>query len=79
MTHTATPTQQLTYAIEATFKGETGYLVPVGSLFGITPDADEAYRTADERQAEATAALIRSAAASADPWDALTGIRVVTL
>jgi hypothetical protein len=68
------------YCIEATYKGETGYvLLFSGKLPGLTlllTNADIATYS-DRPAAEADADNLRALQADAEPWDALTGIKVV--
>lgn len=79
----AEPAPSAAYAIEATYKGETGYvrIEQIGTRLsiGITLDPARAsdYTTAD--YAEQIADMVRQRQAEADPWDALKSIQVVPL
>ncbi|WP_456286239.1 hypothetical protein M1D46_00480 [Microbacterium sp. JZ70] len=70
------------YCIEATYKGETGYVTDFhGTLAGITPlPWNENIATyTDRATAETDAEYLRALQATAEPWDALTGINVIEL
>ena len=77
MTTTSSTT---TYAIEATYKGETGLLQfrdPKSFLAGIVPTEDLATIYTSRAAADAAAEGVKTLQLDAEPWDALTGIRVI--
>ena len=69
-----------TFAIEATYKGETGYItIGAANLAGITPLEENATTFANKSDAEFAASAVRRDQERAEPWDTLTRIQVIEL